>query len=130
MPRSASKETRQREQVSQALEAGRDIAVDNVNATRDARAWLIEQAHARGARVVGYFFETTAAECLARNRGRTGPACVPAVAIHAAAKRLQPPQREEGFEALFRVRLRAHNEGGFDVEAMGPAPVALQGGRE
>jgi predicted kinase len=130
MPRSADKERRQREQVSKALAEGRDVAVDNVNAAAASRAWLIEQGRAAGAHVVGYFFDTTAAECLQRNRGRTGTAHVPAVAIHAAAKRLEPPRLDEGFDALFRVRLRAHNEGGFVLEAMGPVPVGLQGGGE
>jgi predicted kinase len=128
LPRRADKERRQREQVRAALGGGRDLVVDNVNATVEARAWLIAEAHAHGARVVGYVFETTPADCLERNRERIGAARVPAVAIHAAAKRLQPPRAEEGFDALFRVRLRAHNGEGFDLEPMGVLPVAREGG--
>lgn len=130
MPRSASKEARQREQVSAALRAGRSVAIDNVNATRETRAWLIREAHAAGARAVGYFFETATKDCLERNRGREGAARVPAVAIHAAAKRLERPQVDEGWDALFRVRLCADNEGSrFTVEPIGH-PVPSTGGTQ
>ena len=41
---------------------------------------------------------------------------VMAVAIYAAAKRLVSPSRAEGFDELFRVRVRSHNgDRGFDV---------------
>jgi len=58
--------------------------------------------------VVGYFFDATARECLARNRAREGKARVPDVAIHVSRARLEPPRPEEGFDALFVV----HAEGG------------------
>src|SRR5207302_5489908 len=91
MPRSAPKERRQRELVLQAFAEGASIVVDNQNAAAADRAWLIAEAHARGARVIGYFFEAGARECLARNHARAGTARVPPPAIFAAAKRLQPP---------------------------------------
>jgi predicted kinase len=119
MPRSATKERRQRELVSQALAEGASVVIDNQNAAAADRAWLIAEAHAHGARVVGYFFEATARECLLRNQGREGAARVPTPAIYAATKRLQPPAAAEGFDALFRVRTRGNNEEhGFDVEPM------------
>jgi hypothetical protein len=43
-------------------------------------------------------------ECYARNSARTGRERVPAVAVHdAAAKRMQRPAYEEGFDRLYRV---------------------------
>jgi len=87
-----------------------------MNARAADRAWLIAQGRAAGARVVGYFFDAPASECRARNRERAGAARVPYVAIFAAAKRLQVPAKSEGFDALWRVRVRPHNEDtGFDV---------------
>jgi predicted kinase len=131
LPRSASKETRQRALVSAALRAGRSVAIDNVNATRETRAWLIQEAQAAGARVIGYFFETPAKDCLERNRGREGPARVPAVAIHAAAKRLERPQADEGWDALFRVRPCTDNEGSrFTVEPIGDPVPSTTGGTQ
>jgi hypothetical protein len=44
------------------------------------------------------------------------------VAIYVAARRLQPPSRAEGFDALFRVRLRP--EGSFDVTEAAAEPSA------
>jgi predicted kinase len=127
MPRTASKESRQRALVSAALRTGRSVVVDNVNATRAARAWLIEEAHAHAGRVIGYFFETTAKECLERNKTREGVARVPAVAIHASAKRFEPPDPSEGWDALYRVRLYS---GGFTVDAMADSPAVFTGGHE
>jgi predicted kinase len=100
--------TRQLALVAQALAGGRPVVVDNTNLRMTDRAPLIAAAHAARAKVVGYFFDATAKDCLARNRGRDGKARVPDVAIHVARARLEPPTREEGFDSLFIV----HAEGG------------------
>ena len=100
--------TRQLALLAQALAAGRSVVVDNTNLRVADRAPLITAARAAGAKVVGYFFDATAKECLARNRTREGKARVPDVAIHIARARLEPPARMEGFDALFIV----HAEGG------------------
>jgi predicted kinase len=98
--------------VTQAIAARRPVVVDNTNLKAADRAPLITAARAAGAKVVGYLFDATAKECLARNRAREGKARVPDVAIHIARARLEPPAREEGFDALFIV----HAEGGeFEV---------------
>jgi predicted kinase len=98
--------------VAKALAAGRSVAVDNTNLKDADRAPLIAVGRAAGARVVGYFLDATKQECLARNRAREGKARVPDVAIHVSGARLQPPKREEGFDALYAVRA----EGGeFEV---------------
>ena len=89
--------------VAQALAAGRPVVVDNTNLRSADRAPLIAAARAAGAKAVGYFFDAAAKECLTRNRSREGKARVPDVAIHMARARLEPPTREEGFDALFMV---------------------------
>ena len=106
-------DARQRAAIETALRAGHSVVVDNVNATPRERATLIALARAHGARVVAYYFETAVADAVARNRRRTGTARVPDVAIYVAARRLQPPSAAEGFDALFRIRLRP--DGGLDV---------------
>ena len=62
-------------------------------------------ARAHGARVIGYFFDVTTRQAVARNAGRTGRQKVPNVAIFTVAKRLEPPTPGEGFDQLFRVTL-------------------------
>jgi predicted kinase len=95
--------SRQLALVAQALAAGQSVVVDNTNLRSADRAPLIAAARAAGAKAVGYFFNAAAKECLARNRSREGKARVPDVAIHIARARLEPPTREEGFDALFIV---------------------------
>jgi predicted kinase len=99
--------------IEEALKAGRSVVVDNTNPTKEDRAPIIALALAYGAEVVGYSFEATLEGCLERNLGRTGRAQVPEIALHATARRLRPPTRDEGFARLFRVSLAA--DGGFTV---------------
>jgi predicted kinase len=108
MGRARDRNARQLALVIQALAAGQSIVVDNTNVRAADRAPLVAAAHAAGARAVVYFFDATAKECLARNRAREGKARVPDVAIHVSRARLEPPTREEGFDAVFIV----HAEGG------------------
>lgn len=98
------KDRRQQEQIREALEAGRSVVVDNTNPDPPTRAPLIELGRALGARVVAVFFDVPVESCLARNRGREGPARVPEVAIFATRKRLVPPSPEEGFDEVLVVR--------------------------
>jgi predicted kinase len=93
--------------IDEALAAGRSVVVDNVNASAADRAALIEIGRRHGAVIVGQELVASVADCLARNRGREGRARVPAVAIHAAAKRFERPQLVEGFDRLERVEAEA-----------------------
>jgi predicted kinase len=95
---------RQQELLRQALVDGRSVVVDNTNASVEERAELIAEARRQGARTIGYFFDATARECVARNREREGRARIPAVGIFATAKRLVPPAREEDFDEIHTVR--------------------------
>jgi predicted kinase len=105
---------RQLELVSQALRAGRSVAVDNTNPRAADRAPLLALAREMGARVVAYALDTTPKESAARNRSRVGRERVPDVAVFVTAKRLQPPTRAEGFDAIYRVRAEG---GDFEVLA-------------
>ena len=105
--------------VEDALAQGRSVVVDNTHPRRADREPLVALGRRLGARVVAYHFPSTPAECLARNRGREAPSRVPAVAIFTAAKRMEPPSLEEGFDALFSVGLASGR--GFVVS---PDPAA------
>ena len=74
----------------------------------------IAQAKAAGFAVVGYYFDSTVSESIARNNMRVGAARIPAVGIYATAKKLQAPSFSEGFDALYYVRIEG--EGRFVVE--------------
>jgi predicted kinase len=87
--------------------------VDNTNPSPEIRAELLAIAKRFHARGIGYYFESKMIDCLGRNSQRTGASRVPDVALFSTIKRLALPGYEEGFDALFYVRLLA--EGGFSV---------------
>ena len=104
-PNNRNRNRRQEERIGAALSAGRPVVVDNTNPTVEDRRTLVRQGREHGAKIVGYYFESTARECIERNRLRAGKAKVPDVAIYAAAKKLVDPSYSECFGELFRVRL-------------------------
>ena len=96
---------RQEGLIGAALSAGVPVVVDNTNPTVEDRRALIGLGREHGAKIIGYYFESTVRECVERNRLRAGKAKVPDVAIYATAKKLVPPSYSGGFDELFRVRL-------------------------
>jgi predicted kinase len=97
------KQARQDAAIRAGLASGRSVVVDNTNVTAADRAGIITIAREFGARVVGYYFEVTPRQAVARNAGRTGRAKVPNVAIFTCAKKLVAPAEAEGFDELHRV---------------------------
>jgi predicted kinase len=104
-PNATQRSARQQELIAEALSAGKSIVIDNTNPGKSDRAPAIKLAQKQGARVIGYFFDISTRVAVARNTQRTGRGKVPNVAIFTAAKRLQPPSREEGFDELFRIEI-------------------------
>lgn len=90
--------------IEEALASGRSVVVDDTNPRREDRAALVELGRRFGARLVCWFFDESRETCLERNRGRTGRARVPDVAIHVAARRLVVPSPAEGFDEVHVVR--------------------------
>lgn len=100
MPNTRNKDVKQTQMITQALQAGRSVVVDNTNPTPAVRAPLIALGKLLGARVVAYYFETTPKIAVARNRGREGKARVPDYVIYVTARKLVPPSFEEGFDEV------------------------------
>jgi predicted kinase len=103
MPNVRDKQARQDAALRAALGAGRSVVVDNTNVTPAERAAIIALARTFGARVIGYYLETSTRDAVARNERREGKAKVPKVAIFTSAKRLVPPELGEGFDELHTV---------------------------
>lgn len=99
--------------VEEALQAGQSVVVDNTNPTPEVREPLIRLAHAYGAEVIGYYFESETRSSLERNKTRSGKARVPNVAIYTTAKKLIRPSYTEGFDKLYDVRIV--DDVGFEV---------------
>lgn len=100
MPNARNRETRQQQQIEEALSGGRSVVVDNTNPSVDSRAPLIAIGHRHRARVIAVYFEAHVPTSLMRNRAREGKARVPDVAIFQTKKQLVPPSRDEGFDEI------------------------------
>jgi predicted kinase len=100
MPNARNRETRQQQQLEEALRAGRSVVVDNTNPSIESRAPLIAAGHRHGARVIAIYFEAHVPTSLMRNRAREGKARVPDVAIFRTKKQLVPPSLDEGFDEV------------------------------
>ena len=107
---------REREFFVECLRASRAFVVDNTNMKAADRARYIAQARAAGYRVVGYFLETSLKDAIRRNSRRVGKAKVPVPAIAAALRRLEPLQKDEGFDQIFVVR--SLDGGEFELQEM------------
>lgn len=99
--------TRHREQrmLEVCIETQARLCVDNTNASRAERSRYIEPLRTAGYTIHGYYFESKVADCLARNALRQGRDRIPDAGVLGTAGRLELPQRDEGFDRLFYVRL-------------------------
>ena len=107
--------TRHREQriMEVCLATDQRFVIDNTNPTKLERASYIAAARSRRFTITGYYFCSQVEECLRRNAARADDQRVPDVAILSAAKKLELPTFDEGFDKMFYVRLAAS---GFSVE--------------
>lgn len=110
---------RQAELLAKAFAQGRSAVLDNTNPSVESRSVPIRQAREAGARVIGFWFDVPLAACLERNRAREGKARIPDVALYVAAKRLERPSLEEGFDELWRVTPGSGRT--FEVRPFSPA---------
>ncbi|NLG50699.1 MAG: AAA family ATPase [Chloroflexi bacterium] len=99
--------TRRREQIllRACLNAKQRFVVDNTNPTRESRQRYIAAAREVGFEVVGYYFASSVEEALARNAGRPPDEQIPVGGIYATYYKLEVPALDEGYDALFTVRI-------------------------
>ncbi|MFL6416017.1 MAG: AAA family ATPase [Bryobacteraceae bacterium] len=91
--------------IRECIKSGRSFVVDNTNGTRMARAPYVRQAKAAGYSVKAYFFDTAVRTAIGRNNHRQDKKPIPVPAILRAAKTLQPPAVEEGFEEVRTIKI-------------------------
>jgi predicted kinase len=99
--------TRHREKrlVQACVETAQPFVVDNTNPTRAERAVYVRAAKDAGFRVVGYYFQSRVEDCKRRNGQRPPDQQVPLKGILGTAGRMELPTRDEGFDALYYVRI-------------------------
>ena len=98
------------------------FVVDNTNPTAAERRRYIAPARSARFRVLGYFFESSPRDAIARNESRKTAAPIPVTGILGTYKRLQVPELSEGFDELYRVRIAA--DGRFVLDPLSPAVSA------
>lgn len=91
--------------IESALQAQQSVVVDNTNPTIEDRQPLIQLGRLYGAKITGYYFESTVRQCIEHNKQREGKARVPDVAIYATAKKMVHPTYEEGFDRIYGVSI-------------------------
>ena len=87
------------------LSARRSFVIDDTNATRSSRAAFVREPKAAGFRVVAYFFDTPVRTAIGRNNHRKDKKPIPVPAILRAAKTLQLPEADEGFDEVHVVNV-------------------------
>ena len=108
--------TKHRQQVllDACLASKQPFVIDNTNATITKRSHFISAAKAAGFRVVGYYLRSDLGSALSKNDKRGPLARIPKVGLLGTYKELQLPDRKEGFDELYYVRISELGE--FVVE--------------
>ncbi len=108
--------TRHREHllIAACLSMKQRFVVDNTNPSARDRRRYFELAQGSRFKVTGYYFDATIAELLQRNAGRAGRARVPEVGVRATHSKLEAPSYAEGFDELYRVRVKLGK--GYEIE--------------
>lgn len=98
------------------LSTGQPFVVDKMNQTVTHRKRYIDAARAAGYRVIGYYFQSRVADCLARNATRPLYQRIPDSGVLGAAAQLERPSYAEGFDELYYVRINDQVAGEFLVD--------------
>lgn len=108
--------TRHRERIllNACLESKQPFVVDNTNPTAAERSSYIRAAKEARFRVVGYYFRSQATASLERSSARDESRTVPDRAVLGTYNRLELPNKEEGFDELWYVKIG--EDSGFDVQ--------------
>ncbi|REJ68201.1 MAG: ATP-binding protein [Planctomycetota bacterium] len=108
--------TRHREKllIDACLEGKQPHVIDNTNPTKEDRAKYIPLAKSKGFRVVGYYFASKVDDCKLRNEQRGEDEQIPLAGLLGTYNRLQLPQHDEGFDALYYVSIA--DDGSFNID--------------
>jgi predicted kinase len=103
-PNARRREARQRRVVTELLDSGARVVVDNTNPAPEDRAALIAAAREAGVPVRAVWVDTPLEVCLARNDAREGRVRVPLAGVFATRARFVSPTTAEGFDRVDVVR--------------------------
>ena len=84
------------DQAISAICGGTDIIFDAINGSCTQRAACISAAKSAGCRVIGYYLDRAAEDCVASSK-------VPREQIYSALDAFEMPELDEGYDELYRV---------------------------
>ena len=87
------------------LETGQPFVIDNTNPTKAERQLYIAAAKSANFRVIGYYFQSNVEDCKRRNEQRESERQVSLAGLLGTYCKLELPNRDEGFDGLFYVKL-------------------------
>jgi predicted kinase len=99
--------TRHREQIfiQACIEGKQPFVVDNTNPTLAERSRYIAPAKANHFQIKAYYFDSSLEECQQRNSQRQEKGIIPIAGLLGTYKKLILPSWEEGFDAIYSVKL-------------------------
>ena len=108
--------TRHREKIifEACLASKTKMVIDNTNPTKADRARYIGHAKDAGFEVIAYYFATDLKSTLQRNSRRK--ANIPEVGVRATYNKLEVPSLDEGFDAIFQIKIVGNGE--FSIESI------------
>ena len=100
--------TRHREEIflKACIQSSQPFVSDNTNPLPADRLRYLVPAREAGFRLIAYFFDSPLQVAIERNSLRPPKQRVPAPAIAATFKKIQPPSSEEGFDEIFTVQIK------------------------
>jgi len=107
--------TRHREQrlLETCIETRQSFVIDNTNPRPEDRLRYIVPAREAGFSVIGFYFQSTLADAIERNRQRPEAERIPEKGIRGTYAQIERPTLKEGFDALYHVSLL---NSGFSIE--------------
>ena len=87
------------------LELQQRVVIDNTNPTIEDRKRYLGRFKEHKFRTIGYYFQSSLLDCLARNDGRNEKEKIPRPGVIGTYNKLEMPNRSEGFDEMYYVEI-------------------------
>lgn len=100
--------TRNRESIlfNACLSAKQPVVIDNTNPKKADRQRYIRLFKENRFKTIGYYFASSLAQCMERNRSRKGKELLPDAALRGTRNKLEHPNFSEGYDELYYLKIK------------------------
>lgn len=99
------------------LQLSQSVVIDNTNVTTSKRAYFINMAKSAGFTVAGYYFQSSVTDAIKRNQQRAAEQIIPEKGVRGLHAQLELPTFDEGFDALYYVKIAPQEAAGTVASA-------------